>query len=526
VTRDTLPRAITSLVCLAAFSACAVNSAPALSSQRFADATPNGAARPSEEAVGGVIKTSAWRVPKGETWSVEGRGLTVIAKSEIEIAGTLLVKPGTRIAFFAPTFVLSGRIYIPKNLATNLPLRSAQPAANDVISACAASIGAGPGDSPGYVQLVIPFGDNLYVTAPSKSCNLRENGIALLAGSPGNIAVAGLQDGAAGGDLEIGTATAIAAAKRAAREAGDVVQAYAPASVEFDTNILGARGGAGATDAAGVQASPGTWTFRPGNGGHGGNVIVETTVASIVPAGSSFALFAGSGGSGGGIGGVGAPSLDGTASAPNAGNLTIVQSSGANGGSASIKALYVSGGLVTIGGDGGTPGNVSYAGGNGFAGSISSIGNGGGVALAVARAGTGGAGETKGVDAVFPEMSFSGGTGATPDNGLGLGTVAGGKGGSFTLSLKPGAPPLPSGVSVLLDAFGTGGYGAGSCGSAAFSGGSGGSLFDAQKIPFELQNGSFDGGDGGSGTPPGLGGSGGTFGLTQIGANGLAGKQC
>ena len=130
------------------------------------------------------MKTTHWTVPKGETWSVDERGLTVIASSDINIDGTLLVRPGSRIAFFAPTFALSGRIYIPQKLSIEIPLRTAKPAANDVISACEASFGNGAGDSPGYYQLVIPYGDNLYVTASKKACHVRENGIALLNGSP------------------------------------------------------------------------------------------------------------------------------------------------------------------------------------------------------------------------------------------------------------------------------------------------------------------------------------------------------
>jgi hypothetical protein len=147
------------------------------------------------------------------------------------------------------------------------------------------------------------------------------------------------------------------------------------------------------------------------------------------------------------------------------------------------------------------------------------------VTLTFGQPGKGGTGSVNGADGLFPVMTFSGGTGATPAC-IDVVCGRGGNGGSFTFVLKAGVPPLPPGVSVVLDAFGSGGYGSGACGSAGLRGGKGGDLHDDPKVPFALQDGSFNGGDGGPGTPPGAGGEGGTYNQTQIGSNGAGGTQC
>ncbi|HTA39140.1 MAG TPA: hypothetical protein VK760_08700, partial [Candidatus Acidoferrales bacterium] len=143
--------------------------------------------------------------------------------------------------------------------------------------------------------------------------------------------------------------------------------------------------------------------------------------------------------------------------------------------------------------------------------------------LTLGRPGKGGAGTTAGTNGVYPSMIFSGGMGGSPSC-----CTAGANGGSFTLSRGKGVPALPNGVKILLDAFGIGGAGGSNCGMAAGPGASGGNLFNEQNTAITFQGGAFDGGSGGSGTPPAAGGPGGKNmpAGTAIGAAGSGGQTC
>jgi hypothetical protein len=483
---------------------------------------------PSDKTVGGVIEAENWTVPKGETLTVEARGLTVFAKRNITVDGTLKIDPGSRIAFFAKVFAVhpTGRI---EAILTPNGVRTAVKSVNDVISACLFRNGQ-LNDSPGFAQIVIPSGDNLYLTSSSpikdSGCQLRTyTGIGLEPGRVGNFALAGLHDGEPAGNLEIGTPTAIAMTKRASREAGVVKQAYAYGYVMILNRIFPATGGAGANDLKGVFSPPSdTWSFHPGNGGRGGNVSIVTGTADALTIGGL--VTAGTGGAGGGFD---AASLNGTEAEPNAENLSVVQSSGGAGGSVNVTANSIDGTLVFRGGSGGAPGPASAAGGDGYSDQYSGVGNGGNVTLSLGRVGKAGTGPANGADGTFPAMTFSGGTVATPATCC----AAGGLGGTFTLTRNPGVPPLPNGASVVLDAFGTGGYGASGYSAGppctpGYNGGKGGDLYNIGKELVSLVNGSFDGGDGGGGTPPGNGGPGGMdhYLGTQIGSNGVNGTPC
>jgi hypothetical protein len=519
--RDPAPRTLRAILLIVALEGCSGASvAPSPPPDATNATTRNPQLHSADKAVGGVINSDNWNVPKGTTMTVEARGLTVFAKRNIAIDGTLIIAPGTKVAFFGKSFSIDGRI--EPSLGSSGSVRTARKPVNDVISACAIRVG-NLSDSPGYAQLIFPAGDNLFISANAASnCQLETyTGMALDNGRSGNLALAGSRDGENGGNLEIGTPAAIAMTKRAAREAQKVVQAYAAGYVLVVFRIFGAPGGPGATDNTGAF-SANSWLFKPSSGGRGGNVVIQTKVADT--SALSGALITGGNG---GDAGAAYPSvpLDGTVDQPNAANLSLVQGSGGDGGSVSIKAETIASAIFTQGGNGGAPSGVSAVGGNGYGNDVPNgpIGQGGSIALSLGKAGKAGKGNVNGTDGSFAAMNFSGGAGGTPAC-----CFAGGLGGTFTVTRPPNIPPLPTGVTITLDAFGTGGFGASGCGTPAFPGGNGGNLNDLGKENVSLVDGSFDGGDGGSGTPPAAGGQGGKnvdLG-TQIGSNGASGSSC
>jgi hypothetical protein len=518
--RDPAPCTLSALLLLLALADCSGASVAPSTPLDAANATTRIPRLPgADKTVGGVINSDNWSVPAGTTVTVEARGLTVFAKRNITIDGTLIIDPGTTVVFFGRSFSIDGRI--EPNPASNGSARTAGKPANDVISACTIRFG-NLNDSPGYAQLILPPGDSLFISANAASnCQLRTyTGLALDNGRSGNLALAKFRDGENGGNLEIGTPAAISMTERAAREAQKVVKAYAADYVLIVFRIFGAPGGPGASDNTGAL-SANTRSFKPSNGGRGGSVVIKTKVADTTMPLAALVT----GGNGGDAGAAyPAASLDGTVDQPNAVNLSLVQGTGGDGGSVSIKAETIASGIGVQGGNGGAPSSVSAVGGNGYGNDVPNgpIGQGGSITLSLGKAGKAGTGTVNGTDGVFPAMNFSGGAGATAAC-----CFAGGLGGTFTVTRPPRIPPLPGGVTITLDAFGTGGFGASACGMPAFAGGNGGNLNDLGKDNVTLLDGSFDGGDGGNGTPPAAGGRGGKNDVgTPIGSSGMSGFKC
>ncbi|MBV8332241.1 MAG: hypothetical protein JO192_05850, partial [Candidatus Eremiobacteraeota bacterium] len=139
------------LVCfccgVAAFaSACSQQSASSLPPKL----TENGASAIPHK-LGGVKRVKKFYVLDGLTEKVT-HDLTVFATEGVDIAGTLEVPQGTRVAFYTPSYDQSGTIaYAGQSVPAKTPV-------TDIISACTLIVHGGAG-------LTVPPGDSLALAA-------------------------------------------------------------------------------------------------------------------------------------------------------------------------------------------------------------------------------------------------------------------------------------------------------------------------------------------------------------------------
>jgi hypothetical protein len=523
-------RRFATLALLVAFAACAGNATPRTSSYTGSSGNERSNVRPADRVVEGVIKVDSWSVPAHERWAVGEKGLVVYAKHAITIDGILEVPAGRRIALFAPELrIRSSGMITTAELSRYFGV-SALPEVADVIDACDLSVGSRSQNSSS-LPIVLPPGDSLEVSASAKDCTFQlYQWVETFDGRNGNRDSADLRDGETGGNIEIGTETAIGFAERAATEIGEKgVKAYMPHVLELEGVIAAGDGGAGADDVDGkFTHANDTWSFAAGSAGRGGNVAIDAS--KLVSNIQQPRIVAGRGGNGGGIG---AAQIGGIPTAPNAGNLNITQSRGDDGGSVFLSGAMSRAGLppILVPGNGGDAGVVSASGGSGWS---APAGKGGNVTLALSVPGAGGTGAkggVRGTDGSYPTMIFSGSTGGSG------GTGAGSTGGSFYLIREHFTPPLPATETYQLQftGFGSGGASGSTCGHLGYLGGAAGNLYektwDGRSDFARFLIIGFNGGAGGPGDPGGTGGNEGNFILNghveqAIGTVGSQGYTC
>ncbi|MBV8722552.1 MAG: hypothetical protein JO277_10400 [Candidatus Eremiobacteraeota bacterium] len=501
---------------VSSLSACTTSGGSAVSARA---ALP--ALRPSGP-VHGVIKDKHWLVPEAETLKVDGN-LAVFASQEIDVEGALEIeKPGISLALFAPTIIINGGIGSGYKGTT----LTGQSKVADVISGCDVRLLSAS-------RVASAQGDDLAVSASGPACRLYVGTNSALGGGLGldGTAQQGLRDATDGGSLYVGTKYAIDAAEHLARGDGVKRKAYEPATVVLgDGAILygGSGGNGGSVNGVYVPPPADRWIFQPGIGGDGGSVFIAAGKLEALPGMPAGAIVAGgNGGTGGGAALSKYDQLNGTSAHADGYDAKVIEGSGGQGGSVDVASNTPN--FHYEAGNGGNAGTVTVAGGNG---AQTPVGNGGNLTLNFGLIGDSGEGtrnpRQEPHDGAYPPITFVGGEGGTAPNGT---TAAGGNGGTLTV-FGPGKV-LPQGYQVTIGDFGDAGFGQSACGSAGARGGNGGNLtlehgVTLANIDLLVGHSYFNGGNGGFGTPPGSGGTGGIVNTTgaKIGQDGMAGSQC
>ncbi len=415
-------------------------------------------------------------VPRGRTLVVERR-LDVRATGLIEVEGSIEVDPGAALSLSADRIVVDGRI-VPAPQA-RLPL----------------SATGRPTKMPvqieplkGRKSIVI---NGMLESGPSQS-------IVVYVSSIGTITV--------NGTVKTDDGIAAADPQQIGGNAGDIIMTAGPIdkaaaiTISEDAVLHAGDGGAGYSDTGADETESGNpcgpaggrnaLTLTGTRGGDGGSIrLLGEKIAD------EGTIEVGNGGNGG-----------------NAGDGTHAPSGGADQGGVDFKAHSGNGGN---GGAIETPGNTLedtiHAGTGGNGGKIDGA------------AGDGGPNCDGGSTAVsLGDVGHNGTSGKEPETQPHVGALAlekGGRGGAAADAKHPGG----DGGSVLIRepsnhlagpvdllAYADGGHGFDACGNAstnATAGGDGGGLTvtGQQRRSADVSN-SFDGGDGGDGHPPGLGG--------------------
>ncbi|MBV8155718.1 MAG: hypothetical protein JO029_06625 [Candidatus Eremiobacteraeota bacterium] len=460
------------------------------------------------KVLSGVIRTDQFNIPEGKTDLIDGQ-VTVFATKGILMEGTLLLGPTSSFRMFSPTVTWDGSVIVQSYKAIGT-------VKNDVISACTFNVDGSLSVSPG---------DNLHITAgnfgPLRSpCNTHVYGsIGLPGGIDGYFGEHPHPDGQDGGNIVIGTTSAVSEAEQIAASLGEKWKADSPYSVAVKGSMFAGNAGEGAP--AYKPASNGSnnsYVFSPGKGADGGFISVITD-KYYGPGG----LRAGNGGDGGATVGSYA-NEDGTAGHPNGVDVVYNQASGGEGGSVTVVASVSSRDEHFVAGSGGNPTLLSSAGsGNGYnkpATPAPAPGTGGNLTIKLGLIGPAGHGTTANEpsppDGSYTEIDVGGGDGGTATAGQ-AGPVSGANGGSFTLIAPKGATVAQlqkQGLKTIkLLAFGIGGTSGNNCPSPGVAGPNGanaGNLHDAGfsalfTITSSVQYGpvSFSGGSGANGSPPG-----------------------
>ncbi|HZY98814.1 MAG TPA: hypothetical protein VFE36_04510 [Candidatus Baltobacteraceae bacterium] len=503
-------------------------------------------------SLGGIVNTRKFSVPSGKTVTVS-RNAAIFASTAVTIAGTLKVPRGVSVAFFTPSFTIA-------STGSIVPVTNAKypGPTHDLVSACQIDVAnlweVGAGDSLGITSSVkrnATPGHPCSVVLALRTLSGNQSSIVLDPGVPGG-SDPHRYIGQNGGWIVIGSAQAISLTQALAKRDGhSTLRAFAPDVVTIDSLLAAGNGGKGRPDDLGTIGGGG-YDFSPSAGGIGGSVqIAAGSIGGTMPH-----IAAGNGGNGGDLafGFDDYPySLDGTLTSPNGISATLSMASGGGGGGIFIVAKTPKS-IWERAGDGGNPSTIgangTFAAGSGWPqfalpanAPLSGTSIGGSLTVELALPGSkgphGNNKPTKPKNGKFGNLAFDGGWGSAWINISLLPTPApgtsahGGQGGTLTLVPPPHITVdklRAYGLAIDVFNFGNGGPSELLCGAAVagITGGNAGTMHDNGLFAYMNHAGApsfgFNGGQGSSGTPPGIGGPGGKNdeGAT-IGAQGAAG---
>ena len=465
-------------------------------------------------AMSGVVNVPSLTVSTGQTLTVSGP-VFINSAGPVQIDGTMSAKPGASVVIVASSFALNGA------LATNDTVGIV---ASTITMGSSATIGTPPSSTASGQstarrakdQGTSGAGGSVNFNSPNGTITI--GGIYGMSGQDASQQAAPNTPGGAtnGGNVEIGTVQAVTNIGAAAALAGKSFSGdpTPPQNVTITAPVVGGFGGHGYDDVNGTLS--GTTVALMGTGGANGgdvNIVATKTVTISVPVQGGYGGF-------GGRVGFGASrdfttAVDAISPGANGVSMVATTGDGGNGGSVDILSPATSG--SSIGGTAGDGGSIKFArAGNGGPG-----GNGGTTTVTLGRLGKNGDPQPQGLRFAAPLVELSGGGsgGASIDA-----QHSGGAGGSVVITLPSGyTPPVPGFWSITNYANGANGFP--NCPNAGTNAGNPGSL----TIPFQtytVKN-SFNGANGGQGSPPGTASLGGkdNFG-TKIGQDGLPGNLC
>jgi hypothetical protein len=457
------------------------------------------------DELGGIIETTSYSIPAGETRTV-GQDLVVKASQDITIDGILLVKPGVKLALIARRdLTMNGEIKPAPDRAAGA---SRQGEGGDFVAAAGRTL---------YIN-----GDHVVgeanITGIEPNMTIEVHG--KLRGVRGADAANRNENGKPGGSVEVGTD----------RANQNVIaygyDAFTPGTISIiggqsgeEGIVEGGDGGNGFNDDVGVRQGrdltlTGTW------GGNGGNCALK---AGTVDVHLAISVRGGNGGRGGRAGPeAGVRAGDGVRAGEPGGNVAASSGNGGQGG-----ALLLDGTAV------GQPASERRPGHGGDAGGItatSGLGGpgekGGDITFSAGAAGQKGAGfgSEKANDGKAAKVTVNGGGhGGDSDDP----NRPGGAGGSMTITGPLGAAPKLDPASKMA-AFGFGGDGFNGCyynpARDGTSGGNGGNITANTALVLEDV---VRGGGGGDGLlKAGSGGNRGLFNGAAQGPDGPDGILC
>jgi len=460
------------------------------------------------DSISGDINVANYVIPAGKTVTARGK-LTLKATDSVQIDGTLLMDPDADVVIETPKITGAGTIgpnAVPAREAAKQSGRvksdggctNSKPLVLITDNLATQSVGNPDGDV--YVAS--------FTTGPMVISSY------VFSGRGKSSFQTGLKDGCAGHDIEVGTA-----------KARDYLSSRAPgsgratSSLDLRERLVAGLGGEGKVDFG--SGTPDRWTAISGNGGKGGSITI--TASGTVALTDRGRVNAGDGGFGGQIS---ITTKSGTTGQKGQ-SLSATTGNGGRGGDAVILAgTLIDPDNRVLSGVGGTAGSAAVVIGNGGAAAA-----GGDLTLVIGDFGDNGKGR-KSLPEVIAAVSVRGGNGGDSDEPL----LAGGAGGKMVIKSPSG------GVAYINDlrienAF-NGGKGYEGCTKTPVrvgsNGGAAGTLVrqkcpDPDKFPggtFRHDT-SFNGGDGGDGSTPGVGGKGGVDDTPlPMGADGKPGKGC
>jgi hypothetical protein len=452
--------------------------------------------------LGGTLDVTNFAIPAGTRQTVTS-DLVVKATDSIDIAGTMIVKPGVSVALLSDNrLTISGSV------------ESEGAASSAVITSRGRE---GGGDNfvirAGDTQLsgTIRVDKNVYGCGHGDNAKLTLTGtLATLPGAKGKDRT---DDGDAASSIEIGTAGAASVIEQKGRTCSQI----AIIDIRAGSSLTAGAGGDGFDDKDGVQTG-GDRTFTCTSGGKGGAIALQAV--DIIGNGT---VKGGEGGRGGLCSLVGPRSLDGLTPGAKGGSVTMTLGDGGNGGDVTLTGS-ISGTLPVASG----PGRGGNAG-RGFpwAGDGGPGGDGGDMAIKVGIKGASGSGAGTAPPAAFAALiQGDGGNGGDSEDP----NMPGGKGGTLTITERLGRPVELNGQSYIGDDLTgalNGGFGFNGCAVVPQVKGTRGGDAGNVVSPVAIQpRKSQKGGDGGDGTQPALGGTGGSQGGNKVGADGRAGEVC
>lgn len=460
----------------------------------------------------GSITQDTFVLPAGETRTVTG-DLLIATTGDLTIAGHLLLTPGVSLALIA-----EGALTISGNVD---PLPAEADATSRQAGAEPFCLWAGPFVDCSGMFVAPPGTDFLYTGTSALGVSPRltiSGGLICSRARDGRSREEAGQDG---GDIELGTARAI---ELAAQRFSFVVRNPSEAvSATINGALQAGEGGAGFSDSTGVRSGL-NLDLRGTDGGRGGAVTIQASEG--VTYGPNAYVQAGSGGAGGRAVG---RATDASGRLEPGGDLVARTGHGGDAGQVRVNGELANppgGGVASSG----PAGNMVVAAGRGGPG-----GRGGNARLTPGARGARAPGEAPSdpvADATYVELSLGarGGDADTPG-------MAGGDGG--TIWILPA--DRRAAIRLVVTGYGGGGDGFNGCATtpaqAGTNGGSGGQPPDFAldcgpdvDVVSATFSGAFDGGRGGDGTPPGLGGLGGWVQYNgesgKVGADGPDGNRC
>lgn len=473
-------------------------------------------------ALSGRIARVSLTLQAGRTYRVTSE-LVLVADKVLTIAGTLLVTPGISVALFGgDSLVVTGSILADTTAASGvspgLALRRAAATGDFVLGSSTVFIA--PGGSLG--TRVSPAGP-IYIAGKAGVASgvlLRDAHVEPAKAANGTAANRRGDDGFR---VEIGTAAAQQKAQGAVPQPGPIDRITVVRS-----KLFAGQGGNGyqISSRADGLVKGNLWDGRAGDGGAGGDLMIESQVIDV----TSSQVRAGVGGLGGFIKLQGTDRLRDGSFAISKGEsmLGVTGSGGANGGLA-VSATRVLNADAFTSERPASPGGANVEGGNGWDG-----GAGGDLAVRLGLPGLDG-GNRVPAGVIVNSLGVAGRTVVTFLDAANGGdsndpTRRGGKGGTVVVDNRNGGAPYVSAVDFGIVA--NGGRGFNGCLRSPRTDGTDGGDGGVRRVGAPRLNetgANFNGGDGRDGVNyAGVGGTGGLDALANvpIGVSGANGKQC